>query len=329
MPVKRLDGAQVRKLVRGLETAFPTYPALERAVRFGLDENLATISESKKLTDAAFQLVQWAEANGRVLALLDAALAENPNSAELRNLRDTLGDPPDRTIDSPDAGRIPTDAGPEDNHARLANRAPLLPEVRAAYRTIHAHHRRLFHMMARLVKAVERRFEPLPRSFWGSYLWDRVPREMDGFLEHWVFDFVPLQHAYFGWSQTKYPREGSFYIELCHSGDSALDDAPQGLEPDLASLAPPNQSNTGVSASVRLITPRSGGDVDVGTWGEIEDIVASEATWHDQAIHVASTKRSTIRYGGFRRDLEDLLSPEGEQRLLVAPLLALIDEARR
>src|SRR5262249_41446635 len=53
--------------------------------------------------------------------------------------------------------------------------------VRAAYRTLHIYHRKLFNLLGQVFDAVARNIEPLAKSYWGSYYWDSVPKEMAGF----------------------------------------------------------------------------------------------------------------------------------------------------
>jgi tetratricopeptide (TPR) repeat protein len=80
----RLSGQQAKQLERALMSAFPSIDDLARVVRFGLDKNLSEISESGSLKDTVFQLIQWAEAQGRVKDLIEAAYAENPGNPELQ-----------------------------------------------------------------------------------------------------------------------------------------------------------------------------------------------------------------------------------------------------
>jgi hypothetical protein len=56
---------------------------LEQMVRFKLNEHLGHIVSNVDLATASFNLVQWAESNGKIAALLDAALSANPGNPKL------------------------------------------------------------------------------------------------------------------------------------------------------------------------------------------------------------------------------------------------------
>ena len=79
-----LTNEQYRELVQALSSAFPTKHLIAKMVRFGLDEDLAAVDSDGSVTDFAFNLVGWAEAQGKTVDLIRAALAENPGNPELR-----------------------------------------------------------------------------------------------------------------------------------------------------------------------------------------------------------------------------------------------------
>lgn len=80
-----LDGPQTKQLVESLIDAFPSEPALARMVRYGLNTSLAAVAGSGRLTDVVFDLIQWAESQGKLDALVIAARNENPGSLALRD----------------------------------------------------------------------------------------------------------------------------------------------------------------------------------------------------------------------------------------------------
>lgn len=84
---KRLSGQQVRQLMQALTRAFPNVDDLEKVTRFGLDKNLAEISVRNSLDDIVFDLIEWAEAQGRVIELVDAACSESPGNPELQSFK--------------------------------------------------------------------------------------------------------------------------------------------------------------------------------------------------------------------------------------------------
>jgi nucleoside phosphorylase len=80
----KLSGADVKRLQDALLSAFPMRSALAQVVRVGLDENLDAIAASENLRAAVFELIWWAEAQGRLEELIGAVRAANPGNAHLR-----------------------------------------------------------------------------------------------------------------------------------------------------------------------------------------------------------------------------------------------------
>jgi hypothetical protein len=81
----RLTGAQVKMLANGLLAAFTDFDDLARLVRVALDVRLHDIvGQPAPFKDQVFQLVQWAEAKGKVGDLLGAAVEAVPGNALLR-----------------------------------------------------------------------------------------------------------------------------------------------------------------------------------------------------------------------------------------------------
>src|SRR4051812_23462637 len=98
-----------------------------------------------------------------------------------------------------------------------------LTQVRTAYRLLHAYHRRLFNLLVLTRDAVAARFGELPAAWWGPGQFDRPPKEQADPTEKWVFDFIPLQRAYFSWASARRPLPGSFHFAIWHDGDDGLD----------------------------------------------------------------------------------------------------------
>src|SRR5690242_13051108 len=83
-PLSKLSGADLKRLQDAFLSAFPTRSELAQMVRVGLDENLDTVAAQENLRAAAFELIRWAEAQGRLDELVAAARVENPGNPELR-----------------------------------------------------------------------------------------------------------------------------------------------------------------------------------------------------------------------------------------------------
>lgn len=72
-----------RKLHDALVEAFPTYDKLRMMVKYQLGKNLATIAKEGPLPEVVFALIEQAESEGWVVALVDGAAAENPGNEAL------------------------------------------------------------------------------------------------------------------------------------------------------------------------------------------------------------------------------------------------------
>ena len=79
-----LDPARRKQLQQALLSAFPREGDLAQLVRFGLDQNLAAIVGDGALGQVVFDLIDWAEAEGCLDALLAEAGAERPNNPALK-----------------------------------------------------------------------------------------------------------------------------------------------------------------------------------------------------------------------------------------------------
>jgi Effector-associated domain 1/Trypsin-like peptidase domain len=80
----KLMGNQRKQLSEALISAFPNKFSLKQMLRFGLNENLEVIAGGENLRDVVFNLVEWAEAQGKTEELVLAARNENPGNLALR-----------------------------------------------------------------------------------------------------------------------------------------------------------------------------------------------------------------------------------------------------
>ena len=83
-PNSKLPGVTLKRFHEALLAAFPTRNDLAQMVRVGLDENLEAIAAPENLRITVFQLLGWAEAQGRLPALISGARRENPGNPALR-----------------------------------------------------------------------------------------------------------------------------------------------------------------------------------------------------------------------------------------------------
>ena len=99
-----LTYSQLEELHTLLLEAFPTRPTLARMVLFRLGENLDELATSSNLSDAVFELLRWAQARTRLVDLLQAAVAINPDHVGLRDFVAQVSG----ASSSPDPGPAPT-----------------------------------------------------------------------------------------------------------------------------------------------------------------------------------------------------------------------------
>jgi hypothetical protein len=82
--MNQLDGERAAHLQKALQSAFPKRSELGRMVRFKLEENLQAIADGDNLSDVIFNLIEWAESEGRLQELIAGAREMKPNSPELK-----------------------------------------------------------------------------------------------------------------------------------------------------------------------------------------------------------------------------------------------------
>jgi V8-like Glu-specific endopeptidase len=81
----KLTGAEWQELASALRSAFPSIPSLRMMVQYGLSENIDEfIANSAATKEATYELVRWAQSEGRVLELINAARNSNPGNPDLR-----------------------------------------------------------------------------------------------------------------------------------------------------------------------------------------------------------------------------------------------------
>jgi predicted ATPase len=86
----KLTGDQYELLQSAMLQAFPAQGQLKIMVRTQLNENLESIAGGTNLSEVVFDLIQWAEARGRIEALVIGACKDNPGSPELHTFADTF-----------------------------------------------------------------------------------------------------------------------------------------------------------------------------------------------------------------------------------------------
>lgn len=86
----RLSGNEEEELFEALLGAYRDYGKLQRMVRFKLGENLGRIAGNGDTETVVFNLIEWAEAQGKLEKLIVGAYEQIPNNPELKKFYVTV-----------------------------------------------------------------------------------------------------------------------------------------------------------------------------------------------------------------------------------------------
>jgi len=120
----QLTGPQYQAFQQALLGAFPTHDSLDQMVRFQLGEHLAVIVEGGALATIVFNLIRWAESQGRLEELVSGALRVNPSNTALRECAAQLG--MSASVSVPGPAPEAEDAASTSRQARSSDKPPEL-----------------------------------------------------------------------------------------------------------------------------------------------------------------------------------------------------------
>jgi hypothetical protein len=86
-----LSGNQVKQLREALQNAFPDKSKLSLLMREEMEESLDAIAGDGNLTTIVAELIEFAEAEGRLVELVSAAIRRNPGNPKLRLFGESVG----------------------------------------------------------------------------------------------------------------------------------------------------------------------------------------------------------------------------------------------
>ncbi|MDJ0580693.1 effector-associated domain EAD1-containing protein [Crocosphaera sp.] len=87
----KLSGAELKKLVNAIVSAYPTKSDLAMMVQFELEENLEAIAGGNNLKQLVFDLVTtWAIPRGKIYRLILASYETNPENPELKDFYESI-----------------------------------------------------------------------------------------------------------------------------------------------------------------------------------------------------------------------------------------------
>ncbi|MEM9923344.1 MAG: COR domain-containing protein [Cyanobacteria bacterium P01_D01_bin.50] len=79
-------GEKLRELHNAITSAYPEKTNLEMMLFYELNQNLDAIATGDNMKAVVFKLIQWAESQGRLKELVEAALEYNPGNIELQRI---------------------------------------------------------------------------------------------------------------------------------------------------------------------------------------------------------------------------------------------------
>ncbi len=86
-----LSGAELKKLVNAIISAYPSKEDLAMMIQFELSENLEAIASGNNLTQLVFNLItKWAVPRGKISPLIIAAYETNPDNPELKEFYESV-----------------------------------------------------------------------------------------------------------------------------------------------------------------------------------------------------------------------------------------------
>ncbi|KYC35638.1 hypothetical protein WA1_07420 [Scytonema hofmannii PCC 7110] len=98
--IMNLVGTQKKQFGEALIDAFPRKNDLEMMLSYELDWNLNQIVCGSNYKEIVFELIQWAEARGKIKELLQTAKKANPGNPQLQNFSLSSADNLDTTTHS-------------------------------------------------------------------------------------------------------------------------------------------------------------------------------------------------------------------------------------
>ena len=128
--MKKLSGVQMKALQEALLSAFPGTEALKRMLRIQLNADLEAIAGGNSLAVIVFNVIEWAEAQGRLEELIQGAYEANPGNPDLKRFAEehlNLSKSPPASSDRSDtvtSSDAPLTAGASETPGQNATSSP-------------------------------------------------------------------------------------------------------------------------------------------------------------------------------------------------------------
>src|SRR5947199_2295732 len=135
--IMELSGPQQKQLQKALISAYPIRSALEQMVFHGLGVHLDAITAQGGLEQVVFELLRWAQAQGRLEELIRAAREQNSGNQELQRVAAQLGvSSGQSSSDVPPATMLPRIWNiPYPHNPFFTGREELLTQIHAHFQT--------------------------------------------------------------------------------------------------------------------------------------------------------------------------------------------------
>jgi hypothetical protein len=196
-----------------------------------------------------------------------------------------------------------------------------LSEVRLAYRRLDAYHTAMLRLVDAARRAAEKTIGSLEHQEWQPGVLRR-PGESAAPASNASVDHIPCKRISYTWASLPEVRTGQWKILVVHNGDGGSD----GRQ-----IEPSSDARSTLSVFVTHVVRAPDGP-NPKSWGIVEHWLASTpgfspTDWEDGEVHVGNLSDTTLRFGGFARDMALLLASPSDEHW-VDPLRALITRAR-
>ncbi|MEI2580745.1 effector-associated domain EAD1-containing protein [Scytonema sp. PRP1] len=89
-PAMNITGDEPEELHKAIINAYPDYAELERVIYFKLNENLNVIAGTGKYGDVVYELIKWADAEGKLETLIVELYNNKPGNPKLKAIKQKL-----------------------------------------------------------------------------------------------------------------------------------------------------------------------------------------------------------------------------------------------
>ncbi|MCB9779847.1 MAG: hypothetical protein H6742_14875 [Alphaproteobacteria bacterium] len=211
-----------------------------------------------------------------------------------------------------------------------------MQNVRRASRLLAAYYRRVMTILAMVERTLdEKKKLRLKLHYWSSTQHQNIGKQSTNPVGRWGWDFLVLQDTWFRWStdgKAAPVKPGSVQVYFQHVTDDAYDKPEDGTEPDPATFASVEESQSWVYLYAYALVRGSCEDSWASIDGVFEDTANEEDEWSGEVVVVQSDGLENpsadvlVHYVGWRVPMTDLETEDDVEAKLLQPLRAALDK---